>query len=113
MVNSSDIIAYLERVYPERPVYPAAAAQWVRARAWERCADSVIDPILIDISYWNWAERPRDGAADDPRQFAVLVSQRLRRGSLDEEAAAQLAVLPGGGLGGIGHPSAAVRYPTV
>lgn len=58
VVNSSDIIAYLERVFPERPVYPVAAAQWVRARAWERCADSVIDPILIDISYWTWAERP-------------------------------------------------------
>jgi glutathione S-transferase len=58
IVNSSDIIAYLERVFPERPVYPAAAADWVRARAWERCADSVIDPILTDISYWTWAERP-------------------------------------------------------
>jgi glutathione S-transferase len=33
-------------------------ADWVRARAWERCADSVMDPILIDISYWTWAERP-------------------------------------------------------
>jgi glutathione S-transferase len=30
----------------------------VRARAWERCADVVIDPILADISYWSWAERP-------------------------------------------------------
>ena len=38
-------------------MYPADAATRVRARAWERCADSAIDPILVDISYWMWAER--------------------------------------------------------
>src|SRR5262249_34485929 len=58
IVNSSDSVAYLERVCAERPVYPRANSEWVRARAWERCADSTIDPILIDISYWTWAQRP-------------------------------------------------------
>ncbi len=57
VVNSSDIVAYLERMFPERPVYPTKPEDWVRARAWERCADSTIDPILIDISYWTWAKR--------------------------------------------------------
>jgi glutathione S-transferase len=57
VVNSSDIVAYLERAFPERPVYPGTPAGYVRARAWERCADGVIDPILIDVSYWHWAER--------------------------------------------------------
>ncbi|HKY90745.1 MAG TPA: glutathione S-transferase family protein [Nevskiaceae bacterium] len=58
IVNSADIVAYLERVFPDRPVYPAGHAAWVKARAWERCADTTIDPICIDISYWTWAERP-------------------------------------------------------
>ena len=58
VVNSSDIVAYLEHIHPEPPVYPAEPAARVRARAWERCADTVIDPILADISYWSWAERP-------------------------------------------------------
>jgi glutathione S-transferase len=57
VVNSTDIVAYLEHRYPERPVYPKHPAARVAARAWERCADTVIDPILIDISYWIWAER--------------------------------------------------------
>ncbi len=57
VVNSSDIVAYLERAFPERPVYPSDDADWVRARAWERCADTVVDPILVDISYWVWAIR--------------------------------------------------------
>ncbi len=57
IVNSADIVAYLERVFPDRPLYPSDHRSWVKARAWERCADSVIDPILVDISYWGWAIR--------------------------------------------------------
>ena len=57
VVNSADIAAYLERVFPDRPVYPGETKKWVKARAWERCADSTIDPILVDISYWVWANR--------------------------------------------------------
>jgi glutathione S-transferase len=63
VVNSSDIIAYLERVFPERPIYPASPRAFVRARAWERCADTAIDPVLTNISYWAWAQRP-DGMPD-------------------------------------------------
>lgn len=58
VVNSSDIVAYLERTFPKKPVYPTDDRAWVHARAWERCADSVIDPIIVDISYWMWADRP-------------------------------------------------------
>lgn len=57
VTNSSDIVQYLERTFPEQPVYPASPAAWARARSWERCADTMVDPILVDISYWNWAER--------------------------------------------------------
>lgn len=58
VVNSADIVAYLEHAHPEPPLYPADPAARARARAWERCADSAIDPILVDISYWHWTERP-------------------------------------------------------
>ena len=58
VVNSADIVAYLDRAFPERPVQPTDNKQWAIARAWERCADTVIDPILVDISYWAWANRP-------------------------------------------------------
>ena len=57
VVGSSDIVAYLERVWPRPAVYPADHAGWVHARAWERCADSLIDPILTNVSYWLWAKR--------------------------------------------------------
>jgi glutathione S-transferase len=58
VINSADIAAYLDRVFPERSIYPRDTETWVNARAWERCADSTIDPILVDISYWVWAIRP-------------------------------------------------------
>ena len=58
VVNSADIVSYLEHRYPDRPVYPAAPDARVHARAWERAADTFIDPILVDISYWKWADRP-------------------------------------------------------
>ena len=56
--NSADIVAYLERRYPSPAIYPADSAAWARARAWERCADTLVDAVLTDISYWSWAERP-------------------------------------------------------
>jgi glutathione S-transferase len=58
VINSADIVAYLEHKYPAKPVYPADAAQRVRARAWERCADTVVDAILVNLSYWLINERP-------------------------------------------------------
>ena len=38
-------------------MYPDDPAARVHARAWERVADTFVDPILVDISYWKWAER--------------------------------------------------------
>jgi len=83
VVNSADIVAYLERVFPERPVYPSDVEGWVRARAWERCSDSVVDPILVDISYWVWAIREDsmpDGLLDAARRDLTAIY-----GALDQE----------------------------
>jgi glutathione S-transferase len=82
VVNSSDIVAYLERVFPEPAVVPAARAAWVRARAWERCADTLIDPILIDISYWAWAirdDRMPEGMLQAARTDLAVVYDALER----------------------------------
>jgi len=82
VVNSADIVAYLEFRYPEQPVYPATAAARVHARAWERTADTFIDPILVDISYWHWAERPDampEGLLAAARKDLGLVYARLEQ----------------------------------
>lgn len=70
VVNSADIIAYLERRWVSRPLYPDLNAAWVHARAWERCADTLIDAILINVSYWSWAKR------DDKMPEGLLAAAR-------------------------------------
>ena len=60
VVNSADIVAYLEHRYPQPPVYPADVAVRVAARAWERLADGVLDAIIHDISIWAWPTLRRD-----------------------------------------------------
>ena len=57
VVNSSDIVAYLDLKYPERPIYPADLKARVAARALERLADARIDAIMLDCSIWTWADR--------------------------------------------------------
>jgi len=57
VVNSSDILQYLDWRYPNAPLYPMAIEERVAARALERLADERIDPIVVDCSFWRWAER--------------------------------------------------------
>jgi glutathione S-transferase len=84
VVGSSDIVAYLERVFPARGVYPEDHAEWVHARAWERAADTVVDAIFINVSYWIWAKRddemPRgllDAARNDIEQIYAALERDL------------------------------------
>ena len=103
VVNSADIVAYLEYRYPERPVYPRSAAARVHARAWERAADTLVDAILINISYWRWAERPDvmpEGLLDTARKELGLVYARLEQDLANREfvsgelSIADLALFP-------------------
>ena len=71
VVNSSDIVAYLDQKYPERPIYPAALKDRVEARALERLADSRIDAIMLDCSIWLWADRK-----DKPPAGLIEAGQR-------------------------------------
>lgn len=80
VVNSADIVAYLDHRYSAKPVYPEQPAARVHARAWERTADIFVDPILINISYWKWAQRPDEmpeGLLDAARRDLRLVYDAL------------------------------------
>ncbi len=69
--NSSDIVAYLDFAYPDRPVLPRGLSRRVRARAWERKSDTLVDAITVDISLWSWANRP-----DDPPEGMLDAARR-------------------------------------
>jgi glutathione S-transferase len=80
VINSSDIIQYLDQRYLERPLLPAAVADRVIARAFERLADHRFDPIVVDCSYWHWAERsdvPPDGLLKAAQADLDIVFDRL------------------------------------
>jgi glutathione S-transferase len=88
IANSADIVSYLEFRYPAKPVYPQAPAARVHARAWERAADTLIDAILTDISYWKWADRPDsmpEGLLQAARAELRLVYDALERDLADQE----------------------------
>ena len=70
VVNSSDIIQYLDLAYPERPLLPASLRERVLARAFERLADQRLDPVVVDCSYWSWAERD-----DSPPEGLIAAAQ--------------------------------------
>jgi glutathione S-transferase len=124
IVGSADIVAYLERTFPAEPVYPADPRDWLHARAWERCADTTIDPILIDISYWTWAVRDDaipagllDAArADMDRVYAALERDLEGRRFLGGEriSIADIALFPHlTSTRSLGVPYDAARVPRV
>ena len=87
VVNSSHIVAYLEEAYPEPAVLPGNASERAAIREWERIADSVLDPIIVDASLWTWANRHdspppglREAAARDLDSIYAALEQALARG---------------------------------
>ena len=57
VANSAHIVAYLEDAYPLPSVLPGDASARARIREWERLADTLLDPIVVDVSLWSWANR--------------------------------------------------------
>jgi glutathione S-transferase len=56
--NSPDILAYLDRRFPDRPLYPSDARAYARVRDWERFADTQLDPIMTVVGNWKFANLP-------------------------------------------------------
>lgn len=71
VVNSSDILQYLDWQYPKPALYPEMVKDRVAARALERLADHRFDPIVVDCSYWHWADRP-----DQPPRGLLTAGQK-------------------------------------
>jgi glutathione S-transferase len=55
VVNSADIVAYLEHRYPDRPVLPDSPPARSLVRKWERQADNWADAIVTNMAIWTWA----------------------------------------------------------
>jgi len=90
VVNSSDIVAYLEHRYPEPPVLPSHPGARTAARAWERLADGVLDAIIHDISIWTWPthrrkDAPPPGLIEAGCRDVEKILARMEQALRDEE----------------------------
>ena len=63
VVDSADIVAYLEDRFPTPALLPSSPTLRARARRWQRVADTVLDSIIHDISIWTW---PTHHRSDEP-----------------------------------------------
>jgi glutathione S-transferase len=62
VVNSADVVAYLDHRYGPPLALPMEPTRRVAARAWERLSDGIVDAILHDISIWMWPTHRRTDA---------------------------------------------------
>jgi glutathione S-transferase len=97
VVNSSDILQYLDWRYPQPPLYPEAIEDRVAARALERLADHRFDPIVVDCSFWKWADRDDEAPAGLLAAGQADIDIVLAR--LEAELASRPAPLPFGAPG--------------
>src|SRR6185503_3986366 len=62
VVDSADIVAYLEDRFPTPALMPSSPALRATARRWQRVADIVLDAIIHDVSLWAWPTHHRSDA---------------------------------------------------
>jgi glutathione S-transferase len=73
VVDSADIVAYLEDRFPTPALLPSSPALRATARRWQRVADSVLDAIVHDVSLWTW---PTHHRSDVPPAGLLEAGQR-------------------------------------
>jgi glutathione S-transferase len=83
VVNSADILGYLDRKYPAAELYPRDARLYALVRAWEREADTLIDAIVTDVAIFKWADLP-------PAPEGLLPAARRELGGIFDRLEAQL-----------------------
>lgn len=73
VIDSADIVSYLEDRFPNPTVLPVDPELRANARRWQRLADTVLDAIIHDISIWTWpthhrSDQPPEGLLEVGRQ---------------------------------------------
>jgi len=122
VVNSADIVAYLDHKYPSNPVLPESPAARVLARKWERLSDTLLDAITVDLIIWNWADlgpRPK-GLLEAGKEDLEKVYQQLDLELTNKSfvcgalSIADIALFPHlGAVKLLGLPFDKLRYPNL
>jgi glutathione S-transferase len=73
VMDSRDIVYYLEDRFPEPAVLAGSPGLRSKARHWQRLADTVLDAIIHDISIWTW---PTHHRSDEPPMGLLEAGRR-------------------------------------
>ena len=100
--NSPDILAYLDRRFPERLLYPTDGRRYAIVREWERLADTQLDAVMTVLGNWKFAELPPmpEGLLGAARRDAMRMYDQLeerlasRPFVCDEISTADFALYP-------------------
>jgi glutathione S-transferase len=88
VVDSADIVAYLEDRFPTPALMPSSPALRARARRWQRIADVVLDAIVHDVSLWTWPTHHRADAPPPGLIEAGMRDAETLLGAFDRELGA-------------------------
>jgi glutathione S-transferase len=104
VINSPQIVAYVEHRHPARPVYPNDPATRAAALAWERIADTLFDAVTHDVSNGGFGFPPGTrpaGLLEAAREDLAPIYDDLERTLADERdflcgelSIAELALFP-------------------
>ncbi len=105
VVESADIVAYLDDRYPTPALLPGSPELRAKARHWQRIADRVLDAVIHDVSLWVWPthsrqDPPPPGLVEAARRDVTAVLEQLEQALGDssyicgELCVADLAVFP-------------------
>ena len=105
VVESADIVAYLEDRHPTPALFPSSPELRAKARHWQRIADRVLDAVVHDVSLWAWLthsrqDQPPPGLIEAARRDLTAVLAQLEQALGDgsyicgELSVADLAVFP-------------------
>lgn len=85
--NSPDILAYLDRRYPTRLLYPSESRRYADVREWERLADTALDAVVTVIGNWKFADLPPmpAGLMDSAVRDATTIYDRLQEKLVSRE----------------------------
>jgi glutathione S-transferase len=73
VIDSADIVSYLEDRFPNPAVLPVGPELRAKARRWQRFSDTVLDAVIHDISIWTW---PTHHRSDQPPEGLVETGRR-------------------------------------
>jgi glutathione S-transferase len=105
VVESSDILAYLEDRHPTPAIFPSCPELRAKARHWQRLADRVLDAVVHDVSLWAWPthqrqDEPPAGLVEAARRDLSAILEQLEQALGEREyicgelSVADLAVFP-------------------